>query len=305
MKNDERGDPGQMHHNNIARRRICAAAGLAGLDLLIGASATAQPAGSGPRAAAAGGKAWRFLINEAVTGETNFFVLTNRYKPLADHLSEQIKGRHAIGVEAVLDIKRFVSLAQAQPRPELIFGKSVNQLAKLVRDEGYHPLVRRADPYKAAFIVPKNSPLKTLADAGHAKAKILMPDEYAATTAVARAELRRQNVTGAQVAHTRYQEAVAQQVQNGFANIGVVNPTIAKKWAADGGRVLAETQPVVNWSLLAAPTMPEDVLAQLREVLMGMNTNTQASAVLQGIGVKEWARAERKDYLALLDYTKE
>ncbi|MES2939168.1 MAG: PhnD/SsuA/transferrin family substrate-binding protein [Pseudomonadota bacterium] len=303
MSDGKDGDRGQLRHNN-ERRRLCAAAGLGGLGLLLGAPAWAQGAGGTPRAAA-GGKAWRFLINEAVTGETNFFVLTNRYKPLADYVSEQLKGRHPIGIEAVLDIKRFISLAQAQPRPELVFGKSVNQLAKLVRDEGYHPLVKRPDGYKAAFIVPKNSPLKTLADAGRAKAKILMPDEYAATTAVARAELRRQNVVGAEVAHTRYQEAVAQQVQNSFAQIGVVNPTIAKKWVADGGRVLAETQPVVNWSLLAAPTMPEDTVAQLRDVLMGMNTNTQASAVLQSIGVKEWARAERKDYLALLDYTKE
>ena len=30
--------------------------------------------------------------------------------------------------------------------------------------------------------------------------------------------------------HTRYQEAVAQQISNGFAQVGVVNPTIARKW---------------------------------------------------------------------------
>ena len=85
-----------------------------------------------------------------------------------------------------------------------------NPLAKLVRDEGYQPLVRRSDPYKAAFIVAKGSPIQSLGDVGKARAKIIMPDEYAATTAVARAELRRQNVTTADIVHTRYQEAVAQ-----------------------------------------------------------------------------------------------
>jgi ABC-type phosphate/phosphonate transport system substrate-binding protein len=67
--------------------------------------------------------------------------------------------------------------------------------------------------------------------------------------------------------------------------------------------VLAETQPVVNWSVLASPSLPADVVAQLRDALLTMNS--QASALMSGLGVKEWARAERQEYLALLDYTKE
>ena len=166
----------------------------------------------------------------------------------------------------MVDIKRFMTLAQGTTKPEMVFGKSVNQLAKLVRDNGYQPLVRRADPYKAAFIVAKDSPIKSLADIG--QAKIVMPDEFAATTAVARAELRRQNVANPVIVHARFQEAVAQQITNGFGQVGVVNPTIARKWAAEGGRVLAETQPVVNWSVLAAPGMPGRRGQQLREALL-------------------------------------
>jgi ABC-type phosphate/phosphonate transport system substrate-binding protein len=283
----------------LPRRRLLAAAGAAALSATAPAWAQA-PAGK-PGAAAAG-RQWRFLINEAVTGETNFFLLTNRYRPLAEFVSELLKGRYQVGVEPVVDIKRFVSLAQAQPHPELVFGKSVNQLAKLVRDNGYQPIVRRSDPYKAAFIVAKDSPIKVLTDAGKLKAKIIMPDEFAATTAVARAELRRQNVT-VEIIHTKYQEAVAQQIQTGFGQVGVVNPTTARKWAEQGGRILAETQPVVNWSVLAGPNVQGDALAQLREGFLSMNSS--APAVMSGLGVKEWARAERQDYLALLDYTKE
>ena len=265
--------------------------------------AAALPAwAQAPAARKQAARPWRMLINEAVTGETNFFVLTSRYRPLADYMAERGRDRHAIGVEAVVDIQRFLNLAQAQPQPELVFGKSVNQLAKLVRDQGYQPLVRRAEPYKAAFIVPKDSPFRTLADAAGG-AKVIMPDEHAATTAVARAELRRQNIRNVHVVHTRYQEAVAQQVKHGFGQIGVVNPTTARKWAEDGGRILAETQPVVNWSVLASPALPADVVAQLRTSLLAMNT--EAQPVLAGLGIKEWAAADRKDYLALLDYTKE
>jgi ABC-type phosphate/phosphonate transport system substrate-binding protein len=270
----------------------------------IGAAAAlcAAPVWSQGSAKPGAARNWRFVINEAVTDETNFFVLTSRYRPLADYVSDRMKWRLTIGVEPVMDIKRFLSLAQAQPRPELVFGKSVNQLAKLVRDEGYQPLVRRADPYKAAFIVARDSPIKTLPDVGKTHAKIIMPDEFAATSAVARAELRRHNVA-APVVHIRYQEAVAQQIRTGFGQVGVVNPIAARKWAEEGGRILAETQPVVNWSLLASPTLAGDAVQQVRDALLSMNT--QAAPVLAGLGVNEWARAEKQDYLALLDYTKE
>lgn len=290
------GDGPRPAPNGLQRRSLLAAIAAAGL---AGGSA-ARAEGPAPRKG--GDKSWRLLINEAFTGESNLFILTARYRPLADYVTSQVKSRPAISVEPVVDIQRFLALAQAATKPELVFGKSVNQLAKLVRDSGYQPVVRRADPYKAAFIVAKDSPIRTLADIAKVKAKIIMPDEFAATTAVARAELLRQKVPPVTVVHTRYQEAVAQQITNGFGQVGVVNPTIARKWAEDGGRVLAETQPVVNWSVLASPSLPEAEVAQLRTAFMALNANPAAMA---GLGIKQWADAERKDYLALLDYTKE
>ena len=276
--------------------------------LLLGAFGLAAPAWAAADPAATrkqgnGPRPWRMLVNEAVTGETNFFVLTSRYRGFADYVTDNLRGKHPVGVEPIVDIKRFMLLAQGTPKPELVFGKSVNQLAKLVRDNGFQPLVRRADPYKAAFIVAKDSPIRTLADVKTLKARIVMPDEFAATTAVARAELRRQNIGSAEITHTRYQEAVAQQVKNGFAQIGVVNPTIAKQWAQEGGRVIAETQPVVNWSVLASPEVPPEACGQLRDAFLAMPKH--APAVMTSLGVKQWAPAERQDYLALLDYTKE
>ncbi len=276
------------------RRQLCASLGLGTLLGTTGASAQAPGANKSLLTP------WRMVVNDAVTGETNFFQLTSRYQPLADYVTQHFKGRN-IGIEPVVNIERFIAVAQAQTKPDLVFGKSVNQLAKLVRDHGYQPLVRRADPYKAAFIVGKDSKIKSLADIG--QAKIIMPDEFAATTAVARAELRRNNIANPVVVHVKFQEAVAQQITSGMGQVGVVNPTIARKWAEQGGRVIAETQPVVNWSVLAGPGMQADVVQQLREVLFGMNKN--AGPVLGALGVKEWARAERKEYLALLDYTRE
>jgi ABC-type phosphate/phosphonate transport system substrate-binding protein len=285
---------------SLARGRRQVLVGIAAAVAGFGARAQGTPARK-PGAE----KEWRMLINEAYTGDSNLFILTSRYRPLADYLSSQLKAHPTIEVEPVVNVHRFMEIAQQGHKPELVFGKSVNQLAKLVRDHGYQPVARRADPYKAAFIVANGSPIRTLADASQRKAKIIMPDEMAATTAVAKAELRRVKADQVQVVHTRYQEAVAQQVSGGFAEVGVVNPTIARKWTQDGGRVLGETQPVVNWSVLAAPTLPEAETAQLRAAFLGMHSNSQGSALMGTLGVKEWASADKQQYLALLDYTKE
>jgi len=281
----------------ISRRELIRAGAVIGLAWTCGAAsaetpAAAHKAGSLP--------AWRLLINEAVTGDSNIFLLTARYKPLADFVGAQFKGR-AVSVEPVVDIERFVTLAQAPDKPELVFGKSVNQLAKLVRDHGYQPLVRRPEPYKAAFIVAKDSPVQNMGQLGGRK--LLMPDEFSATTAVAKAEIRSLGIREPYMSHTRFQDTVAGTVASGIAEAGVVNPTLAKKWQEAGGRVLGETQPVVNWSVLASPKAPADMVARLTESLLAMNS--QSADILSGIGIKQWVKADRKEYLALLDYTGE
>jgi ABC-type phosphate/phosphonate transport system substrate-binding protein len=280
------------------RRRTLAAAGA--LASVLPGIVRAQAAPSPKKAAAAPQPAWRLLVNEAFTGENNNFVLTNRYKPLADFIGARQKGRQ-VSIEPIVDVERFLELARAQTKPEFIFGKSVNQLAKLVRDQGYQPVVHRADPYKAAFIVGKDSPIKTLEQAS--RAKLVMPDEHAATSALALAELRKHNPGKLDVVHIRFQEAVAQQVKGGLAQVGVVNPTVAKKWAEDGGRVIGETQPVVNWSLLASPSLPAATVQQLQAAFLAMTP--QEADALAPVAVKQWVKAERQEYLALLKYTGE
>ena len=115
---------------------------LAGIATALGATG-ARAEGAARKAAGAPDRSWRLLINEAFTGESNLFILTTRYRPFADYVTSQMRERPAISVEPVVNVTRFLELAQAQEKPELVFGKSVNQLAKLVRDNGYQPLVRR------------------------------------------------------------------------------------------------------------------------------------------------------------------
>jgi ABC-type phosphate/phosphonate transport system substrate-binding protein len=243
---------------------------------------------------------WRLLVNEAFTADLSISMLATRYRSWADYMGAQIRNKQVL-VDPIIDVRRFLQQAQSDQKPLVIFGKSVNQLAKLVRDHGYQPLVRRPEPYKAAFIVAKDSPVQNMGQLGGRK--LLMPDEFSATTAVAKAEIRSLGIREPYMSHTRFQDTVAGTVASGIAEAGVVNPTLAKKWQEAGGRVLGETQPVVNWSVLASPKAPADMVARLTESLLAMNS--QSADILSGIGIKQWVKADRKEYLALLDYTGE
>jgi ABC-type phosphate/phosphonate transport system substrate-binding protein len=269
--------------------------------LLIGTAAAAACALPFAWAQQAAVDRWRLLVNEAVTADLSISMLAMRYRGWAEYLGAHIRNRQVL-VDPIIDIQRFVQQALGDQKPLLVYGKSVNQLAKLVRDHGYQPLVRRPEPYQAAFIVPKDSPIQTLTQL--AGRKLLLPDTYSATAAVARAEIRRLGIQEPFMSHTRFQDSVAIQVSTGIAEAGVVNPTIARKWRESGGRVIGETQPVVNWSVLAAPKVPADVVARLTDSLLAMNSPA-SGPLLAEIGVKQWAKAERKDYIALLEYTGE
>jgi len=272
----------------VGRRAVLQAAGAAAVCALPLAWAQQAPNG------------WRLLVNEAFTADLSISMLATRYRSWADYMGAQIRNKQVL-VDPIIDVRRFLQQAQSDQKPLVIFGKSVNQLAKLVRDQGYQPLVRRPEPYKAAFIVSKDSPVQTMGQLGGRK--LLMPDEFSATTAVAKAEIRSLGIREPYMSHTRFQDTVAGTVASGIAEAGVVNPTLAKKWQEAGGRVLGETQPVVNWSVLASPKAPADMVARLTESLLAMNS--QSTDILSGIGIKQWVKADRKEYLALLDYTGE
>jgi ABC-type phosphate/phosphonate transport system substrate-binding protein len=267
--------------------------------LLRGAAAAAICAVPVGWAQQSGGDRWRLLVNEAVTADLSISMLAMRYRNWADYMGTRINNKQVL-VDPIIDIQRFVQQALSDQKPLLVFGKSVNQLAKLVRDHGYQPLVRRPEPYQAAFIVPKDSSIREFAQLSGRK--LLLPDTASATAAVARAEIRRQGIREPFMSHTRFQDSVAGQVETGLAEAGVVNPTIARKWREAGGRIIGETQPVVNWSVLASPKASPEMVARLTESLLAMNGQ---GGMLADIGVKQWAKADRKEYIALLEYTGE
>jgi ABC-type phosphate/phosphonate transport system substrate-binding protein len=243
---------------------------------------------------------WVFGINEGALTEQNSILMTEKYQAFADYLGKHLKGKRIKAVPTV-DIQRFEKYL-ADGRYALVFGKSVNVLAKAVRDQRYQPLAKREDAYKAVFIVPKDSTLKTLAELKGEK--VLLPDERTYTSQLGLATMREAGLNPAQLSlqHTRFQEAVAEYVRLSGAAVGLVNPTAGKRWVESGGRILAETKGFVNWSVLAAPDMRGTDVQQLTEILTQMKDSAEGRELLKSLGVPAFVKADKQDYLALMKF---
>jgi len=240
-----------------------------------------------------------FAVNEGATTSVTHVELLHRYSGLADAMENAL--RRPVKVEVYPDTARFRSELERQRRFDIVFGKTVNLLAGMIRENKYQAIVKTKTPYLAGFITAKGSPIKTTADL---RGRVVMMPERVFTTKLGEATLRElgfkeNDVT---IRYTRFQEAVAGAVETGAADVGVVNPTVKQDWLKKGNTVLLEAKPVPNWSIIASPTLTQAELARLRSALIGLKDSEAGSEVLKAISVPEFVAATNTEYVELLKF---
>ena len=240
-----------------------------------------------------------FAVNEGATTSVTHVELLQRYAPLANAMETAL--RRPVKVEVYPDTGRFRSELERQRRFDLVFGKTVNLLAGMIREKKYQAIVKTKMPYVAGFITLKGSPIKTPADL---RGRVVMMPERVFTTKLGEATLRElgfkeNDVT---IRYTRFQEAVANAVETGSADVGVVDPTVKQDWLKKGNPVVLEAKPVPNWSIIASPALTEAELARLRRALIGLKDSEGGSEVLKAISVPEFVPAANAEYLDLLKF---
>ena len=240
-----------------------------------------------------------FAVNEGATTSVTHVELLDRYAGLANAMESAL--RRPVKVEVFPDTARFRAELERR-RFDIVFGKTVNLLAGMVRDSRYQALVKTKMPYVAGFITVKNSPIKTVDDM---RGKVIMMPERVFTTKLGEATLRELGFKekDVEIRYVRFQEAVAVSVETGAADIGVVNPTVKQDWLKKGNNVVLEAKPVPNWSIIASPaTLSQAELARLRRALIGLKDSERGSAVLKAISVPEFVAAANSEYVELLKF---
>jgi ABC-type phosphate/phosphonate transport system substrate-binding protein len=240
-----------------------------------------------------------FAVNEGATTSVTHVELLQRYAGLAGAMEDAL--RRPVKVEVYPDTGRFRSEVERQRRFDVVFGKTVNVLAGMIRENKYQAIVKTKTPYVAGFITAKGSPIRTPADL---RGKVVMMPERVFTTKLGEATLRELGFKENEVTirYTRFQEAVANSVETGSADVGVVNPTVKQEWLKKGNPVLLEAKPVPNWSIIASPTLTPAEINRLRNALIGLKDSEHGSEVLKNISVPEFVAATNTEYVELLKY---
>jgi len=226
-------------------------------------------------------------VSEGTSGGLDHAQVVAKYQGLADVMSRAIKQK-----VSVVFIREFRALEDGMKtgRLDMVLARPSDYPARGLRDYGYR-FVASARPDGQCFIVvPKDSPVKTLADVKGKR--IAMPEEAAYMTKFCRAELRDRgvNLASENVQYVREQGAVAFFLVNKFADVGGLASYsgVTKKWEQDGHRVLHKSVAQPYFPLIASKKVTAAQVDAIQKALLAMPGDAAGQAVLKTVGVKEF-----------------
>jgi phosphonate transport system substrate-binding protein len=269
-------------------RLLCAAL------LLLSASALAQK--SPPK-----GEPLIFAVNEGGSGNLDATEILLRYEEFM-RIAEKALGAR-LTLVAVRDIQALQRSLETSAYA-LVLARPADMLAQAVRDYGYSPVAVSREPAYCMFIVPKDSPLKSIADVRGKR--IVTPDRYAYMWRIAFAMLRDNRIAMGKenVRSMRDQAAIAWSMENSFFDVGVVASFSAagRTWEKRGGRVIATSPEVPNTPVIASKKISAAQVARLSETLIALDSTEEGKAVLKKINVAAFKPTSAKVFIDLLDW---
>lgn len=282
---------GQLH----AALRVLRA-GLVLLAIGAGANAMAQKpaAHAGPRITLA--------VNEGGAANADYLDIVYRYEEFGQMVGATLKVQ--VAIVAVRNRDRLQENLKKQAY-ELLLARPNDVPALAVRDFGYRPVATAKEPYRTLFIVPKGSPLTTIADV---KGKtIVTPDQYSNMWRAANAMLRDNKIDMSKesVRAMRDQAAIAWSLENRFFDVGVVNSASAagRSWEKNGGRVIARSPDQINMPFIASPSLTDAQLLKLRAAILALPTTESGQAILKKIGLPAgFKETPRDEFVAFLKW---
>jgi ABC-type phosphate/phosphonate transport system substrate-binding protein len=273
----------------LRRARICL---LCAVALSVSASALAQKSK---------GEQLIFAINEGGSGNLDATEIFLRYEEFV-RIAEK-----ALGARLTLVAVRDIQVLQRSLETSayaLVLSRPADVLAQAVRDYGYSPVAVSREPAYCLFIVPKDSPLNSIADVRGKR--IVTPDRYAYMWRIAYAMLRDNKIAMGRenVRSMRDQAAIAWSMENSFFDVGIVasfSPA-GRTWEKKGGRVIATSPEVPNTPVIASKRISAAQVARLSETLIALDSTEEGKAVLKRINVAAFKPTSPKVFVDLLNW---
>jgi ABC-type phosphate/phosphonate transport system substrate-binding protein len=238
-------------------------------------------------------------VNEGAAGNVDATEIALRYEGFKEAI-QKILGV-PVSLVAVRDAKVLRSSVQTGSY-SLVLSRPVDILAEAIRDFGYQPVVVARETGYALFIVPKDSPIRTIMQVEGRS--IVTPDRYSYMWRIAAAMLRDNQIAIAKqnVRSMRDQAAIGWSMENGFFDVGVVASfsAVGRTWEKKGGRVIARSRDLVTVPLVASPRVTGAQIANLRAALIKLDSSPQGAAILKQVGVSGFRETSPGPFLDLL-----
>lgn len=235
----------------------------------------------------AGAQALVMGVSEGTSGGLDHGRVIAKYQGLADVIGRAVKRK----VDVVL-MREFANLESGmkEQRIDFVMARPSDYPARGVRDYGYRFVASAKPDGQCLIVVPKDSPIRSLADVKGKR--IVLPEPAAYMTKFCIAELRDQGIdVGKQnVQFVREQGAVAFYLANNFADAGGIASysSVATKWVKDGHVVLHRSRPQPYFPLIARSTISPAQIAAIQAALADLPKTEAGRAILQATGIAEF-----------------
>jgi ABC-type phosphate/phosphonate transport system substrate-binding protein len=223
-------------------------------------------------------------INEGGAANADATETLFKYQEFGEMVERALKVQ--VVLVAVRDRDKLKNSLKRQEYP-LLLARPNDVPAEAIRDFGYRPIAMAKEPSQTLFIVPKDSPLKSIADVKGRT--IVTPDAYSNMWRVANAMLRDANIIMAneKVKAMRDQAAIGWSMENKFFDVGVINSIsgVGRTWEKNGGRVIARSRELPNMPFIASPAISDEQIAKLRSAVMSLDGSDGGKTILKKIGI--------------------
>lgn len=240
-----------------------------------------------------------FAINEGVTYRVSNEEIRGRYAAIATDLSKILK--QPVTIEP---IGHYPTLREGLTNKAydlaMVHPAHISILA--IKNQGYQlmAVAKGFEGYAASFLVRADSPLKSLADLEGKR--LGAPDEDSITAWMVRASLRdaMKNPKSVAITYTRYQDAVPFFVENTLTHAGATAAgAVIKDWQAKGGKVLTKSKAVPIKHLIAAPSIPAEQVAAVRDYFIALDSTDDGRKKLEPIKLRGFMAYDEKAMLDL------
>ena len=230
--------------------------------------------------------------------------IVDKYHPIADVLGKALKA-HVI-ISPVCSFGRLETGIKEQ-RFDLVMARPSDYSARAIRDHGYKYVAQVTPDVSCVYLVPKDSPLKSLADAKDKR--VALPEKTSYMGQLCVAELRDAGYDAAAKAQfVKEQAVVMYQLKEKNVDVGGVSShskAISKEALEKAGlRELGRSRPQPYFPVIASKNMPPAQVEAVRKELLALSESPAGKALLAKLGLNGYANGgdeKMKQLLAWLE----